>query len=631
MPFVHGRWCLIYVNLIMRAFVHDRWFPFIEITLIFLAGIGWFIGADRLTIEPIFIALIPWGMRIGAGEFPFRRTRLDWFVLLFVVTAAISITFAYDSQLASIKFFILFTAVLLFYALAGMARSDIWWLATGMGLVSVATGGYFWMTNDWVFLPADVDLINRIGLRWMQFRPNLPIPPLHANAAGGIVAMLLPFQIALIIYSLRAGHQILKWLSLGIAFISLVGLVFTSSRGAWGALLIAGLVYAAWKMSVLIAGKLQKAPTLIFLILSGVSVVVGVVTLVLMFDRIMGSQTLSSRLLLDKAALDLIFDYPFGGAGLAAFGGQYSQYIFVVPVFQFNYGHFFWFDVVFEQGVLGLIAWIGIYAGAFWMLFQTSNEEIVSFLNDRNRKKNKKSVDFQSLEIGLFRWAILLSLVTMLAHSFIDDTLYAFLGMPMLFMLPGLCLLLAKEHSAAKPFELNKFVRSRVFVGGVAAVVVLLVTAVIFRNPLLANWYAMQGAVEMAKIELEWWPTEQWDTGENVEALIPASDLFEKALSYDADNRTANHRLGLIAMLNRDYETAVSYLGTAYQTDPDHRGIIKNLGYSYVWLGEYETAAPLLDLIDESDQELDEYSRWWGQQGRSDLAYRAATMIQLQS
>jgi len=159
-------------------------------------------------------------------------------------------------------------------------------------------------------------------------------------------------------------------------------------------------------------------------------------------------------------------------------------------------------------------------------------------------------------------------------------------------------------------------------------VVVLMITAVIFYKPIMANWLAMRGAVQMAKVELKIWPKEGWDTGENVEALMPAAAFFERALTYDPNNRTANHRLGLIAMLNRDYETAVSYLETAYQADSDHRGIIKNLGYSYVWLGEYDKATPLLADIQESSLEMDEYSRWWEYQERPDLAYRASQMVQ---
>ncbi|KAA3661572.1 MAG: hypothetical protein DWQ04_16050 [Chloroflexi bacterium] len=611
----------------MRAFVHDRWFPFIEVSLIFLAGLWWYVGADSLTIEPLFIALIPWGMRIGAGEFPFRRTRVDWFVFLFMATAFISIFFAYDLHQASIKLYILLAAVLLFYALLGLSRHDVWWLAIGLSALSAGTVGYFLMTNNWVQLPADIGFINQIGLRLMQIRPSLPISPIHANSAGGIIAMLIPFQVALLIYSRRVGHRLFGWIAFVLGGISLGGLLFTSSRGAWGALAIASFTGVLWLVSRWVSKKLKCSPLLMFGFIIIVVFALAAIAVFMFSDRILASQTLNSRFLLDKASLELIFDYPFFGAGLAGFGGQYSQYIYVVPVFQFNYGHFFWLDVIFEQGILGLIAFLGVYIGSFWLLYRTSDQELVGLRKSSNRRRKSSQ---QSLELGLFRWAIMLSLMTILAHSFIDDTLYAYLGSPFLFLLPGLCLFVAKERSVVPQMTLRDLSRSRVFVTSAGLFVVMVVTAVIFYKPIAANWLAMRGAVSMAKIELEWWPTGEWDTGDDVETLMPAAAYFEQALTYDPNNRTANHRLGLIAMLNRDYDTAVSFLETAYQADSDHRGIIKNLGYSYVWQGEFDKAMPLLAEIDESNQEMDEYSRWWGQQERPDLAYRAATMLQLQ-
>jgi len=392
-------------------------------------------------------------------------------------------------------------------------------------------------------------------------------------------------------------------------------------------LVIAGFTGGLWIVSRWVSKKLNRASLLVFSLIIIIVFALAIMAVFMFSDRILASQTLSSRFLLDKASLELIFDYPFFGAGLAGFGGQYSQYIYVVPVFQFNYGHFFWLDVIFEQGILGLIAFLGVYVGSFWLLYQTTDQELIGRLKSGKRRRKASQ---QSLELGLFRWAIMVSLMTILAHSFIDDTLYAYLGSPFLFLLPGLCLFVAKERSEARQMTLQDMVRSRVFLASAGVFVVLVVTAVIFYKPIAANWLAMRGAVNMAKIELELWPTEQWDTGDNVEALMPAAAYFERALTFDPNNRTANHRLGLIAMLERDYDTAVSYLETAYQADSDHRGIIKNLGYSYVWQGEFDKAMPLLAEIDESNQEIDEYSRWWGQQERSDLAYRAATMLQLQ-
>jgi tetratricopeptide (TPR) repeat protein len=101
---------------------------------------------------------------------------------------------------------------------------------------------------------------------------------------------------------------------------------------------------------------------------------------------------------------------------------------------------------------------------------------------------------------------------------------------------------------------------------------------------------------------------------------------FQRALEYDADNQTANHRLGLLAATARNFELAAGYLQKAYDVNPSHRGIIKNLGYSYVWLGQADEAQPLLARIPETKYELDVYVWWWGNQKRDDLAAYALQM-----
>ena len=82
----------------------------------------------------------------------------------------------------------------------------------------------------------------------------------------------------------------------------------------------------------------------------------------------------------------------------------------------------------------------------------------------------------------------------------------------------------------------------------------------------------------------------------------------------------------MISMLRQNYTAASTYLESAQAQAPDHRGIIKSLGYCYVWLGDFEDAQLLLDKIPEAKNELDVYVWWWGTQGRPDLAEKASTM-----
>ena len=143
---------------------------------------------------------------------------------------------------------------------------------------------------------------------------------------------------------------------------------------------------------------------------------------------------------------------------------------------------------------------------------------------------------------------------------------------------------------------------------------------------LMAGWMANQGAVLMARVQLADFPSHQWEDGQDLSRLAPAQAWLERAVHLDPASRTANHRLGLIALQRRDFTTATRYLEAALHLDPSHYGVIKNLGYAYVWAGQYDQAQPLLAQIPEAKQELHNYNVWWQAQGRADLAHQAQEM-----
>ena len=80
-------------------------------------------------------------------------------------------------------------------------------------------------------------------------------------------------------------------------------------------------------------------------------------------------------------------------------------------------------------------------------------------------------------------------------------------------------------------------------------------------------------------------------------------------------------------MLRQDFKTAAANLETAYQEAPNHRGIIKSLGYCYVWLGDMDKAQKLLDQIPEAQDEMKVYIWWWETQGRPDLSEKASIVV----
>jgi tetratricopeptide (TPR) repeat protein len=143
------------------------------------------------------------------------------------------------------------------------------------------------------------------------------------------------------------------------------------------------------------------------------------------------------------------------------------------------------------------------------------------------------------------------------------------------------------------------------------------------------TWLANLGAIRMAKIELAEWPKEKLNDESTMEAFSDSERMFIKSLSHNPFNRTALHRLGLISSHRNDFTTAMTYFERAYQVDPGHRGIRKNLGFNYVWTGRYGEAHKLLNEIPEARWEMEVYAWWWGTQGRDDLANSSKEMLYL--
>jgi tetratricopeptide (TPR) repeat protein len=133
----------------------------------------------------------------------------------------------------------------------------------------------------------------------------------------------------------------------------------------------------------------------------------------------------------------------------------------------------------------------------------------------------------------------------------------------------------------------------------------------------------------MAKVELSDFPTGVWDEGHNADLLNHAESLFQTALALDPANPGSNYHLGLISMLKRDYISAIKRLEIAYQGNPNHRGIIKALGYSYLWYGQYDAAQFLLTRLPETRHEVGNYIGWWRVNDRPDLAANAEKYLEL--
>lgn len=608
----------------MQQLFTNRWFALVEFITIAILSVLIFVQ-PKLGSWAVIILLIPWLMRLFFKRITFEKTAFIIPISIFLITAVVGYFVAYDQQASVEKLWVILIAFALFVSLVNQPRENLGVVVSLVGLMGVIISAVFIISNDWQAQSSDLVLIQRAGDWILAALPQAIPSVITPNFAGGLLAILVPIPIASGIYYWQNRNKLQFVLTLGMVMIILGGLFLTSSRGAWIALITGIGLWLLWQFSKFLAGKAKKTPLLIFGLLLLITIlpslwIVSIMPggIVGMVARLPGLPTGASRYDLAVNTSKLIVDYPFTGGGLRSFPGQYSHYMLVIPHFLFAYSHNFYLDVSFEQGILGAVAIFSLLIASACRLM---------------------TID-QSQDRGSFSFflsgAIIISTFIILLHGLVDDPLYGDKGSPLLLLIPGFSILLYQYHSPVKninhvsdtldenPWKLYKLARVAGMVG-----FVILVGYYLQKNPILANWYANIGAIDMAKRDLADWPTGEWNSNPEVGQLVSAQILFNEAISRQSNQRTAWHRLGLISAQSRNFVQAQDELVEAYKIDPNHRGIRKSLGYVYAWNGEVDHAANLLEGIEEARDEMDVYSWWWQENDQPLLANFAANLARL--
>jgi hypothetical protein len=575
-----------------------------------------------------------------------KSTPIDVPIVIFIISALVA-SWATPNYLAGlVRLYLILAAVTFFYTLV---NSDLKTLRI-FSSVFIAFAGFIGIflasQYDWTQIPTRFSLIKDTGIWLNRLIPNLRLNLAHWNVVRNILASLLAFSLPVALldliffkrknipseYGTGLSNQNLHSINYLIAGLSLgliiFGLFLTESRTPWVVFGVLLALWIWWWLSGRIKFKLPLSRTYIFLLGLGITfILVGFVVirqpqLLSLIYRIPGPKNYLSRGEIYPQAWRLAQDTPFTGGGLAAFPALYSTYIRVIPYNAFlneDTGNNAYLNLLVEQGWLGAVSYIVILL----LALRTAIRRL-----DQMKNGDKSFVIAGILGLGFI-----------LVQGFVHATLVASRVIPILFIPAGLALAGSENWEKVtnsdtchhnKPDIFCNHLRRRWKVTSV--VIALMVSSTFiyfFRSDILSTWYANFGVVQMSQAELSDFPSDQWDDGSQVAALYPAEKLFKVALRYNPHNRTAQHRLGLIAMLHRDFPTAIANLERAHQLDPVHRGIRKNLGYSYVWAGQPELGFPLLVEIPEAIDEMVVYKWWWGTQGREDLAHRSEQMARV--
>ncbi|MFZ1401256.1 MAG: O-antigen ligase family protein [Candidatus Promineifilaceae bacterium] len=612
----------------MLKFVNNRWFPVVNLGAAATAALLWYGTAGRWGWPLLLLVLLPWLLRLAAGQLPFRRSRFDGWLVLFGGTAVLATFTAYNFAQAVGKFWVLVGALAVYWAIVSLPRRDLYLLAGATGPLGVLLAFYFVMTNNWRQWPADLGVLNRLGEAWLGIRPFLPfLPPVHPNALGGMIALLLPFTLAFAVFAWRS--QQFRWVQGTAACLVIMagGLLFTSAVGAWLALALGLSCWLFWRVSQRVSQQnpaRQKPLFAVLLLLVLLPAGYLLSTAWLRADEL-------ARWNLARQTFFLIQDFALTGSGLATFPALYAEYVRVVPNYYVAYSNLY-MDVWLELGFLGFVALLGLLAGSFWQLLRhawASRHAPVGVAQvtvvQGEQRHCLEETPLWLRQIGLFQWAAFVSLLVLCLQGLTDDAFFGAQATPLLFFAPAVVVVVTRQQRQAVAPVAGHWRRGAI--GLVATAVFLLVFFLGFRQTVLAQWHANLGALSLARVELVGWPTNRWNTGGYLGRYEPAVAQFEQALALNPANRTAHHRLGLLAMLAQDYDTAVAHLQAAHAVTPEFRGLVKSLGYSYVWQGAYEPGAALLATIPEAKVEMTVYTSWWQEQARPDLASHATNMV----
>ncbi len=597
----------------MRTFIESRWFALCYFISVIASGICLYVW-PRTWLWALLLPFVLWILRSSIKGTLFRYPVIDGGLILFVLTGAVGAWAAYDETAAWNKFCLIVAAVLFYYAMADQPVDNFKVLAGFWFVIGIGIAIYFLLTFDFSAQAEKFQVLHQLGLAWMNMRPGLALPSIHPNDVAGIAIIAGVYGVSFLDGSPR-DNRVARIMTLTGLVIVLFAVVLSSSRGAFLALIGSTFILSIWWF--LLRQNSPQTKRLLDL-LPGL-VIIGIVTVGIMEFfiplRLLGPSFFVSdgvgisRSELIHSGLQILRDFPFTGGGLNSFPGLYSQYVLVIPYYSILNSHNMFLDVAIEQGVLGGISFAAVYLGVVWQLMQML-------------KKN------QTAQIRWLYLAACISLFTAIFHGLVDDYIYGGRGTILAFVPAGMAILVTqcrRMDESLQEFGLQvsglrtSFFSFKAFIW-IAPVILLL--GILWR-PITAQWYANLGAVKMAKLDLADYPANSWRESTDVQNRRSAELDLRQALAYDEDNQTANHRIGLIQLQARNFEIASNYLLKAYEQDPANRGIIKNLGYSYLWSGEMDKAQSLLERIPEAKYELDIYVWWWSVHERLDLAKQA--------
>ena len=546
----------------------------------------------------ILLALLPWVARLMAFGHPSRPAFLTFPMLLLIGSGFFGVWASFRPTLSWPFMLMLLGSINLFFAVVN-ATLPARWLISGVVTISTTVALYFIFQFGHFDYPGETGRLYELGKITGSFLPNLVFFTPHVNAMAAFLSG--SFLLSIVLTWQTYQDDDIPWWGITI-FILGYALLITNSRGAWLGLIAVGSLW------VLLAIP-HKNIRYISLAVVGlmISLVVAFVLISFIFPNSLNSlqNTAISRLTLYRNNMYLLGDYPLTGVGLGGtFTLAYSRYQLMIDVPFFDYSHNMFLSVALGQGVFGVIFFMWLIISFYYVVFQV------------------EQVGLSPRPLNLFR-AAWLSVTATMIHGLTDAPQFSGSGwtLPMFFVLIGLAISVGRPALLwmADDSDPNKTVTPARWPKYTFALfmVLLIGGGLLYQQSLRALWYSNLGAVYQTQAELN--P----DLDEATQALLSAQAVawYNQALDIKPEQTVANRRLGMMALDQLDFPTAITYLETAYPHETSNQATIQALGLAYLWHGELDKAEVLLRRVDGIKVEDFNYKiEKWKKRGHPDLA-----------
>ncbi len=588
--------------------------------LLYLAAGLWYLAAS-LGPWPLLLVGLAWLLRLALTGSLFPRSAFDGPLALFLLSAAIGASISIDRAAAwGSTWYIYLGAVVMYYAVlvtperVRLAALRLEPLRILLLLLPSLVAAYFLLTTDWQAWQDKVGWLGPLVPLLAGLRQPAPGHLLHPNVAGGLLAALLPLQVGALRW--QRSPAWLRAVGLLLIALALLGLLVSTSRGAWIALLAVAGLWLLWRAAGALAGRAQpqadppdadadarrrlrwQLAIMLALLLAGAAVTLALLAATPLGGRLLDAAN-SSRITLWTDTLDLVQDTPLTGLGFEAFQMAYVSYGLLLHVGFQPHGHNLLLEVWLRQGLLGLLA-------LAWM--------VAMVLRLRRSPTWWRP------------WA-LASLAVLALHGVVDIPLYGARGMMLAFIPLALLARGPRGEPLLLPAHANLALAATLTLVLAGALLAFLPAG---RAIVHTNLGAL--AQTRAELALYYWP--DWPLQDELRRtgavdLAPIVARYQAALAENPANAAANRRLGQIELSLGQHAAARQHLEAAYAADPGHRATRQLLAESYAIAGDLEPAAALLRTVDVSLNQMDARIWWYnhiGEPQHADLIRQAEAL-----